>query len=649
MTPFPSPAAARAALLSHLGNPAVEHLTVLQATIADLASGLQKFAPAIIELPSGQAIAVPAPGRALDASGAPSPTPWREIAKLWELPARQAEQQLFANIPVRPAAVEKLIDKRLASKPVARITHFASLPGSRFPTQLRSTGWFGRLATMAAAYTAADIASLLGFALLGRAAFSGRWDPGWFWGWVALLAISLPLQAISSWNQGWLSIAFGGLMKQRLLAGSLAIDVDKIRTQGVGQLLSRVLESEALENLALGGGTQAILALFELAVAAYVLTLGAAPLLCLGLFLLWLVLLSAGVAGYTRHRGRWVRERNSLTQRLIEKMNGHRTRIAQQPSHLWHTAEDAALFHYGRASEKMDSWNAAITAVGPRGWLALGMAVVGYEFVRGQAPMESLAVATGGVLLAYQALRHFVFGLSQSAGAWQAWDLVKDLFHAAGDEKPAPPEQAVAPSGKVLELRELAYSYPNNARQVIANCALEIKPGDRLLLEGASGSGKSTFGNILAGLRPPSSGLLLAQGLDPASVGPTAWRRRVATAPQYHENHIMAAPLQFNLLMGRNWPLAPGDAEEAWSVCQELGLGPLLDRMPAGIMEMVGDTGWQLSQGERSRVYLARAILQGAPLIILDESFAALDPETLETCLNCVLRRAPSLLVIAHP
>jgi ATP-binding cassette subfamily B protein len=111
----------------------------------------------------------------------------------------------------------------------------------------------------------------------------------------------------------------------------------------------------------------------------------------------------------------------------------------------------------------------------------------------------------------------------------------------------------------------------------------------------------------------------------------------------------MAAPLQFNLLMGRNWPLAPGDAEAAWDVCQELGLGPLLDRMPAGIMEMVGDTGWQLSQGERSRVYLARAILQDAPLVILDESFAALDPETLETCLNCVLRRAPSLMVIAHP
>ena len=649
MIPFPSPAAARQALLSHLGNPIVENLIFSEATIAELAGGLTAHAPALIELKSGQSIAVPAPGQVLDNQGNPSPAKWNTVREIWEAPARDAERALFKNLPVAPKAIDKLIEKRLADKPIARITHLASAPGSSFPAQLQAAGWWRRLASLALLYTAADIAGLLGFALLGRAAFTGRWDEGWFWGWVALLAISLPLQAASSWIQGWLAIAFGGLMKQRLLAGSLAIDVDKIRTQGVGELLSRVLESEAVENLALGGGTQTILAILELIVAAYVLTLGAAPMLCLSLFLAWGTAVTIATALYARRRGAWMRSRNSLTEKLIEKMNGHRTRIAQQPAPLWHTAEDADLFAYNRVAERMDSLHAALTAVGPRGWLALGMAAVGLEFARGQATTEAVAIATGGVLLGYQALRHFAFGLGQCAGAWQAWELIKDLFRAAGDEKPAPPEQSIAPSGKVLEVRDLSYAYPRNDRKVLANCAMEIRPGDRILLEGSSGSGKSTFGNILAGLRPASGGLLLAQGLDPATVGHQAWRRRVATAPQYHENHIMAAPLQFNLLMGRNWPLAPGDAEAAWDVCQELGLGPLLDRMPAGIMEMVGDTGWQLSQGERSRVYIARAILQNAPLVILDESFAALDPETLETCLNCVLRRAPSLMVIAHP
>jgi ABC-type transport system involved in cytochrome bd biosynthesis fused ATPase/permease subunit len=91
------------------------------------------------------------------------------------------------------------------------------------------------------------------------------------------------------------------------------------------------------------------------------------------------------------------------------------------------------------------------------------------------------------------------------------------------------------------------------------------------------------------------------------------------------------------------------DLEEAEEVCRELGLGALLDRMPGGMMQMVGETGWQLSHGEKSRIYVARTLLQGADLVILDESFAALDPETLQKALGCVMARAPALLLIAHP
>ena len=71
--------------------------------------------------------------------------------------------------------------------------------------------------------------------------------------------------------------------------------------------------------------------------------------------------------------------------------------------------------------------------------------------------------------------------------------------------------------------------------------------------------------------------------------------------------------------------------------------------MPSGLMQIVGETGWQLSHGERSRLYLARALLQKAELVVLDESFAALDPETLTQCLRCALSRASTLVVIAHP
>ena len=71
--------------------------------------------------------------------------------------------------------------------------------------------------------------------------------------------------------------------------------------------------------------------------------------------------------------------------------------------------------------------------------------------------------------------------------------------------------------------------------------------------------------------------------------------------------------------------------------------------MPSGLQQIVGESGWQLSPGERSSLYMARALLQRAGVVVLDESFAALDPENLEQALDCALRRAPALVVIAHP
>ncbi len=120
-------------------------------------------------------------------------------------------------------------------------------------------------------------------------------------------------------------------------------------------------------------------------------------------------------------------------------------------------------------------------------------------------------------------------------------------------------------------------------------------------------------------------------------------------APQFQENYIFSETFAFNLLMGRRWPPQPADLELAETICRELGLDEVLDKMPSGLQQMLGENGWQLSHGERSRVYIARTLLQQADLTILDETFGALDPQNLKRALQTVLDRAPTLLVIAHP
>ena len=100
--------------------------------------------------------------------------------------------------------------------------------------------------------------------------------------------------------------------------------------------------------------------------------------------------------------------------------------------------------------------------------------------------------------------------------------------------------------------------------------------------------------------------------------------------------------------MGRRWPPERADLDEVTTVCQELGLGPLLERMPAGLGQTVGETGWRLSQGERARLCLARALLADHDVLILDEPLGALDPQTARRVLDVVSRRARTLVVISQ-
>jgi ATP-binding cassette subfamily B protein len=434
-----------------------------------------------------------------------------------------------------------------------------------------------------------------------------------------------------------------------LLAGILHSDLDAVRKQGAGQLLSRVMESQALESLALNGGMGVLVSVLELGLAAAVLAGGAGGSWHLMLLAGWLLLtLALSWRLFQRLRG-WTLQRLDLTHTLVEGMVGHRTRLAQERPGRRALQEDLALCAYLDASRAMDRALVPAAAVLPRGWMLVGLLGLLPGFVSGTASATALAVALGGMLLANRALSGISGGLAALSRAAVAWRQVAELFRAsrqAGATEPFLSATPAAARRKVVDASQLGFGY--GAHTVLQGLDLAIYSGDRVLLEGPSGGGKSTLASLLVGLRQPGSGLLLLGGLDRHTLG-AAWHQRATEAPQFHENHILSGSLAFNLLMGRNWPASADALQEAQDLCEELGLGELLQRMPSGLMQMVGETGWQLSHGERSRIFLARALLQNAELTVLDESFAALDPQTLERCLRCALQRAKTLLVIAHP
>ena len=101
-----------------------------------------------------------------------------------------------------------------------------------------------------------------------------------------------------------------------------------------------------------------------------------------------------------------------------------------------------------------------------------------------------------------------------------------------------------------------------------------------------------------------------------------------------------------NLLFGLGWPPGPDALAAAERICEDLGLGDLVRRMPAGIHQPLGEDGWRLSAGEECRVLLGRALLRKADLVILDGTFDGLDARTAELAVKAALDRAKTLIVI---
>ena len=404
-----------------------------------------------------------------------------------------------------------MIAERIRSLDAATVIACQSPASAHFGAPLSTATFFRRLVSALVAHGAAYGLILLGLVMIGQAAFSGRWDEGWFWGWAVLLAASIPLDVYADWQQAWLATAFGGLLKQRLLASSLAIDSDKIRTQGVGELLSKVLESEALESLSVSGGTTAILAVVELAISGAVILAGSQPGLNAALLGGWIVVSGFAAVGFARVRRRWMDSRLALTHRLVENMSGHRTRIAQQPPALWHEQEDSALREYEEFSARMDAALVRLSVLVPRGWLMLGCVSLSYSFAQASGSLTAGGIALGGVLLGYQALRRLTGGAAQLVAATQSWDIVRELF-LTNRPAPAPDPGGITPSTEVLTARNITFTYPRREQPVLREVNLTLHRGERVLLEGVSGGGKSTFGALVAGLRLPSSGLLLSGG-----------------------------------------------------------------------------------------------------------------------------------------
>ena len=193
-----------------------------------------------------------------------------------------------------------------------------------------------------------------------------------------------------------------------------------------------------------------------------------------------------------------------------------------------------------------------------------------------------------------------------------------------------------------ISFEDVRFGYQEE--EVLHGVSLSAREGSLVALVGESGSGKSTLAKLLVHFYDVSGGAVKIGGQDVRDMSIESLNDQIS--------YVSQEQFLFNMSLLENIRLGKLDAtdEEVLSAAEKAQCGEFLARLPQGIHTMAGDGGKQLSGGERQRISLARAILKNAPIVVLDEATAFMDPENEEKMNAAIAQviRGKTVIVIAH-
>ncbi|VXA92963.1 thiol reductant ABC exporter subunit CydC [Pseudoclavibacter sp. 8L] len=237
------------------------------------------------------------------------------------------------------------------------------------------------------------------------------------------------------------------------------------------------------------------------------------------------------------------------------------------------------------------------------------------------APMLTL------IALVPMALFEIFAQVPQAVAAWRqvraSAARVADVAPASAprelpDAQPLPAPRAAPSLPVTLSLENVSAAWPGAPKPAISSVSLELAPGDRLLVEGESGAGKTTLANVLVRFLD-YEGSYRVNGVEARAYTPAQVRSVVGLIEQ--RPHIFDESIRQNLLFAK----PEADDEELSAVLERVGLGEWLDER-GGLEARVGEHGALVSGGQAQRIALARGLLADFPVLILDEPTANVDP-----------------------
>ena len=244
------------------------------------------------------------------------------------------------------------------------------------------------------------------------------------------------------------------------------------------------------------------------------------------------------------------------------------------------------------------------------------------------------------VLRVQQSLIQIFGGIGVSSSLMR---LVEDLQKMPPRLFEPPPVKSSEAFKGSIELKNVSFQYADSTLETLRDVSTEIKAGEFVLVVGNSGSGKTTFVDLMLGLLTPSRGEVLISGLKP-ELAIQKWPKKISYLDQ---DHFLSDGTVYSNIV----PLEVQDrCIDISELLKSVSLFDLVNSLPQGINHPIGDGGKLLSGGQRQRIGLARALFDQPSVLVLDEGTSALDWNTEKDIIETInrLHGKVTVVMISH-
>jgi thiol reductant ABC exporter CydC subunit len=418
-----------------------------------------------------------------------------------------------------------------------------------------------------------------------------------------------------------------------------------------GDLLTRMVgDVDALQNLYLKGLGPPFVALLAGAISvgvACAFVPAAGLFLAIGLLVGALVVPGLTGALGARAGRRQAGARGDLAAELVELLGGAAETVAfgaESATLARVAAADRTIVRLARRDAVVAGMGEGLSLVVAGVTVCAVLAVSVVASAHGQLDRVMIAMVALLALATFDAVTPLASAARELSATLAAGRRILEPIHQdAAVRDPASPLPAPRWPFSV-GLERVRARYPGRPRPALDGFSLRLEPGEHVALVGQSGAGKTTVSNLLLRFLDPESGRVTVAGEDLRGYAAQDVRRSISVAGQ--DSHLFTASIKDNVRLSRP------DASD-WDVEQALRRARIwswVDRLPERLNTLVGEGGRELSGGQRQRIVLARALLADAPVLILDEPTAHLDPSTADELVRDVFAAAKgqTVLLITH-